>query len=119
MAIGEVIKKEALRDGIAYMRSLSVPGKAGKDIYDTFCSSCHGMKGDGQGPAAKNLAGVKPRNFTSKDFVIEGREEEIRKTIFEGAAKTFHGSPYMPEWKKTLSRQQVMEVVEYLKTFRH
>jgi len=123
MVIGDLLKKEALRDGLAYIRSLSVPGKqvsisAGKDIYSTFCSSCHGVKGDGQGPAAKNLVGVKPRNFASKDFVIEGREEEIRQTIFEGAAKAFHGSPYMPEWNNTLSKQQIQDVVEYLKTFR-
>ncbi len=118
MVIGDVLKKQALEDGLAYMRTLSVPGKPGKDIYDTFCASCHGAKGDGQGPAAKNLVGVKPRNFTSKDFVIQGREEEIRQTIFEGAAKAFHGSPYMPEWKKTLSREQIMDVVEYLKSFK-
>src|SRR3989304_8356164 len=120
MVIGDVLKKEALRDGLAYIRSLSVPGKqvsisAGKDIYSTFCSSCHGVKGDGQGPAAENLVGVKQRNFASKDFVIEGREEEIRQTIFEGAAKAFHGPPYMPARNNTLSRQQIQDVVEYLK----
>ena len=123
MMIGEVLKQEALRNALAYIRTLSVPGKhvsipAGRDIYNTFCWACHGAKGDGQGPTAKNLVGVKPRDFTLKDFVIEGREEEIRRTIFEGAAKTFHGSPYMPEWKTTLSHQQIADVVEYLKTFK-
>ena len=117
------LKEDALRDAIAYIRTLAVPGKhvslpAGKDIYTTFCQACHGTRGDGQGPAAKNLAGVTPRDFTSKDFVIKGREEEIYKTIFQGAAKAFHGSPYMPEWSTTLSRQQVQDVVEYLKTFK-
>ena len=123
MIIGEVLKKDPLLDAIAYMRTLSIPGKhvsiqAGRDIYNTFCWTCHGTKGDGQGPAAKNLVGAKPRNFVSKDFVVEGREEEIQRTIFEGAAKTFHGSPYMPEWKSTLSRQQILDVLEYLKTFK-
>jgi len=123
MMIGEVLKKEALRDAIAYIRTLSVPGKhvsilAGRDIYNTFCSVCHGAKGDGQGPAAKNLVGVRPRDFTSKDFIVEGREEEVRRTIFEGAAKAYHGSPYMPEWKTALSQQQILDVVEYLKSFK-
>ena len=123
MVIGDVLKKEALQDAIAYMRSLSVPGKhasisAGKDIYDTFCSACHGAKGDGKGPAAKNLTGVKPRDFTSKDFVVAGHEAQIKQTIFEGAAKTFHGSPYMPEWKTTLTEEQITDIVEYLKTFK-
>ena len=121
--VTETLKEDALRDAIAYMRTLAVPGKhvsilAGKDIYNTFCQACHGSRGDGQGPAAKNLVGVEPRDFTSKDFVIEGREEEIYETIFKGAEKAFHGSSYMPEWSTTLSRQQVQDVIEYLKTFK-
>ena len=119
----ESLKEDALRDAIAYIRTLAVPGKhasllAGKDIYNTFCQGCHGLRGDGQGPAAKNLVGVKPRDFTSKDFVIEGREEEIYEIIFRGAAKAFHGSPYMPKWSTTLSRQHVQDIIEYLKTFK-
>jgi mono/diheme cytochrome c family protein len=119
----ESLKEDALRDAITYIRTLAVPGKhvsvlAGKDIYDTFCQACHGSQGDGKGPAAKNLVGVKPRDFTSKEFVIEGREEEISRAIFMGGAKAFHGSPYMPEWRTTLSRQQVQDIIEYLKTFK-
>src|SRR3970040_2030357 len=75
MVIGDVLKKEALQDAIAYMRSLSVPGKhasisAGKDIYDTFCSACHGAKGDGRGPGEKNFTGVQRGAFPLKVFVV-------------------------------------------------
>ncbi|MFQ5960822.1 MAG: c-type cytochrome [Candidatus Methylomirabilales bacterium] len=120
--VTETVKEDALRDAIAYIRTLTVPGKhvsvlAGKDIYETFCSVCHGSQGDGRGPAAKNLS-VKPRDFTSKDFVIEGREEEIYRIIFMGATRASHGSPLMPEWKTTLSREQVQDIIEYLKTFK-
>lgn len=123
MTVIETVKEDALRDAIAYIQTLGVPGKhasvlAGKDIYTTFCQACHGSRGDGQGPAAKNLVGVKPRDFTSKDFIIEGREEEVYKTIFKGAAESFHGSSYMPQWRTTLSQQQVHDVMEYLKTFK-
>lgn len=121
--VTETLKEDALRDAIAYMRTLAVPGKhvsvqAGKDIYNTFCQGCHGSRGDGKGPAAKQLAGVTPRDFTSKEFAIEGREEEIYQTIFMGAEKASHGSPYMPQWRTTLSRQQVQDIIEYLKTFK-
>ncbi|MFQ5847239.1 MAG: c-type cytochrome [Candidatus Methylomirabilales bacterium] len=123
VVITQALKEEALRDAIAYMRTLAVPGKhvsllAGKDVYNTFCQVCHGSRGDGEGPAAKNLADVKPRDFTSKDFIIEGREEEVYRAIFMGAAKAFHGSPYMPEWRTALSPQQIKDVMEYLKTFK-
>jgi mono/diheme cytochrome c family protein len=111
MTIGEILREQAIWDAIAYVRTLAGPGKpvsaqAGRDIYDTFCASCHGVNGDGKGPAAKNLVGVKPRDFTRKDFAVEGREEEIFQTIFAGAAKAYHGSPYMPEWKKLLHRSR-------------
>lgn len=100
--IVEALKEDTLRDAVAYIRTLAVPGKhvsiqAGRDIYNTFCWACLGAKGDRQGPAAKNLVRVKLRDFTSKDFVIEGHEENVYRAIFEGAVKAFHGSPYMPE----------------------
>lgn len=121
--IGEILKETSLLDAITYLRTLALPGKhvsirAGRDIYNTFCWGCHGMNGDGKGPAAENLVGVKPRDFTRKDFAIEEREEEIYRAIFVGAGKAFHGSPYMPEWKSSLSRQQILDVMEYLKAFR-
>src|SRR4026207_1103037 len=39
----------------------------GKQVYETYCSGCHGLKGDGKGPAAAMLE-VKPRNFTRGMF---------------------------------------------------
>jgi cytochrome c len=117
-----LIREDSLRHVIAYIRTLAVPGKhvsvmAGKDIYQSFCWVCHGTQGDGNGPAAKNLVDAKPRDFTSKDFIIQGREQKIYRSISLGAAKAFHGSSYMLEWGTALSPQQIRDVTEYLKTF--
>jgi len=122
MVMARVVKEESLRDALAYMRTLSVPGKhvsveAGRDLYQTLCWICHGEKGDGKGPGAVNLPGTKPRDFTSSEFVIQGREDEIYETIRAGAATSFHGSDYMIEWGSKLSPQQMNDLVEYLKTF--
>lgn len=124
MAIGQVLQESALRDTIAYLRTLYVPGQhvsvaAGRDIYQTSCWVCHGRKGDGKGPAAATLKDKKrPRDFTNPDFVIEGREKEVERAIALGPAEAFHGSPFMPEWSSRLSPQQIRDVVAYLKTFR-
>ena len=99
-----------------------MPGKhvsvaAGRDIYSAICWTCHGVKGDGKGPSAKHVDGVKPRDFTAPEFRVEGREDELHRIISQGAAKSFHGSQYMLEWGNKLSPQQIDDVVEYLKTF--
>lgn len=123
MAVATVLKPDALLDSVAYVRTLSVPGKhvsvpAGRDIYNAICWPCHGSNGDGNGPAAKFLTGPKPRDFTSASFVIDGREDEIAQFITVGAVKAAHGSQYMPEWASRLSPQQIRDTVEYLKTFK-
>jgi mono/diheme cytochrome c family protein len=122
MATAGVVKEESFRDALAYVRSLSVPGKhvsllAGRDIFNGSCWVCHGPEGDGKGPAARNVK-PPPRDFTSPEFEIEGREEEVYRTISQGAAASFHGSAFMPEWGTKLTPQQIRDVMEYLKTFR-
>jgi cbb3-type cytochrome c oxidase subunit III len=123
MAIADVLKPDALRDAIAYTRTLSVPGQhvslaAGRDIYNATCWQCHGINGDGQGPVAKFLGDAPPRDFTAATFVVEGREGEIVEFMTLGAEKAAHGSHYMPEWASRLSPQQIRDTVEYLKTFK-
>jgi mono/diheme cytochrome c family protein len=122
MVVSQTLNEDALRDVVAYLRTLYVPGKhvsvaAGRDIYAAICWTCHGVKGDGNGPSAKSIDGVKPRDFTAPDFRIEGREDEVHRIISQGAAKAFHGSEYMLEWGNKLSPQQIDDVVEYLRTF--
>jgi mono/diheme cytochrome c family protein len=122
MLFAQSVKPETLTEAVAYMRTLAVPGKhvsvlAGQDIYETFCWLCHGLKGNGKGPAADRLPGPKPRDFTAKSFVVEGREAELAKTITSGAASTIHGSKYMEEWGTELTPQQVNDVIAYIATF--
>lgn len=123
MTIASVLKPEALQDAIAYIRTLSVPGKhvsvlAGRDVYMASCQGCHGAKGDGQGPVAAYLTDPKPRDFTASKFVIDGREAELERFISLGASAAMHGSTYMPEWASRLSPQQIKDTVEFLKTFK-
>jgi cytochrome c oxidase cbb3-type subunit 2/cytochrome c oxidase cbb3-type subunit I/II len=121
MVVSQTLNDDSLLDVVAYLRTLYVPGKsvsvaAGRDIYGAICWTCHGAEGDGNGPSAKNID-VKPRDFTSPEFRIDGREEELHRIISQGAAKSFHGSQYMLEWGNKLSRQQIDDVLEYLKMF--
>lgn len=122
MAPATVLEENAFRDAIAYVRTLSVPGKhvsllAGRDLYNGSCWVCHGPEGNGKGPAARNVD-PPPRDFTSPEFRIAGREEEVYRTISMGAAAAVHGSAYMPAWGTQLSPQQIRDVMAYIETFR-
>ena len=123
MVMAGVVKKDSLGDAVHYARSLGAPGQhaslaAGRDVYVSICWACHGVTGNGQGPAAKNL-GAKPRDFTSKEFQIAGREDEIYKTIALGAAKSFHGSESMIAWKGALTDQQIKDVMAYIRMLKN
>jgi mono/diheme cytochrome c family protein len=122
MVVARALDPEALREAVAFARTLAVPGRhvsvrAGRDLYETFCWTCHGLEGNGKGPAAANVPGAKPRDFTAPGFVVAGREKEVAATVTRGAAASFHGSEYMLEWGTKLSPQQISDIVQYLATF--
>lgn len=81
---------------------------AGRKFYDANCATCHGVKGDGQGPRAYFI-NPKPRVFTS----AESRALLNRPAIYAGVA---YGKlqTEMPAWDKVLSPQEMADVSEYL-----
>jgi mono/diheme cytochrome c family protein len=123
MMLGQFLTEQAGLDVVAYMRS-TFPGgagtsiAAGRDIYDTVCWTCHGLHGDGKGVYGKNLKGASPRDFTSTEFVIEGREDEVYSVIASGAAEAIHGSESMRGWGANFTPQQIHDLIAYLKTFK-
>lgn len=90
---------------------------AGKQVYERYCAGCHGVKGDGKGPAAIFLD-PKPRDFTSGKFKFASvpsgklpRDEDLHRTIVNGLAGTS-----MPAWP-LIPEYQRQALVAYLKTF--
>ncbi|MDX1957053.1 MAG: cytochrome c [Leptospiraceae bacterium] len=59
--------------------------KAGKEIFDVQCASCHGEKGAGDGVASAAL-NPKPRNYTAPASEWKNGKtiEGITKTLNEG-----------------------------------
>lgn len=50
----------------------AAPGDSanGRDLYDRHCAACHGLEGDGNGPAAVWLF-PRPRNFSAGQYKIQ------------------------------------------------
>ena len=68
----------------------------GKTLYTTYCVTCHGATGDGQGVVGKTLD-PPPRDFTKGDFKFGGSDQEIYEVIINGGAAK-GGSPLMAPW---------------------
>ena len=88
----------------------------GKTTFERNCAPCHGLQGDGQGPAAYLLF-PKPRDFTAGRYRLVSTwdftptDEDLFKTISRGMP----GSA-MPYWGH-LTEETRWALVHYIKAF--
>lgn len=84
---------------------------AGRQLYKSFCQSCHGAKGDGRGPGATGL-NPPPADFTDRGMMAERTDAALFWTISEGIEGTA-----MPAWKSQLSEDDRWHLVNYTRSF--
>jgi len=77
-------------------------------LFKLNCAGCHGVKGDGNGPAAEGLP-KKPANFTDTKMMNAATDGEL-------FWKITNGRPPMPTWQ-ALPETQRWELVNYIRTF--
>jgi mono/diheme cytochrome c family protein len=90
----------------------------GAQVFQTYCVTCHGAEGKGDGPAAAGL-NPKPAAFASNGFRLDpngngkkGELEDIQAVVRDGAAK-YGGSPLMAPWPM-LSPEQLQAVAAHV-----
>lgn len=90
----------------------------GKAVYDRWCAGCHGLEGEGDGPAEAYML-PRPRDFTMGLYEIRSThsgelptDADIRAVIDEGMPGTA-----MPGWKDRLSASDRGALVEVVKSF--
>ncbi len=100
---------------------VSVPRSAlwiaqGKQVYERRCLGCHGVNGDGNGPAAAFMQQDRPRNFTLGVFKFRltpsgslPDEGDLLRTITRGVRGTA-----MPSWHELPQKDQ-LAVIQYIK----
>jgi len=88
----------------------------GHEVYVNYCMQCHGLSGEGNGPAAQGM-NPPPRNFTQGIFkFVSGKsgdlpsDADLIKTIRYGLRGT-----HMLPWD--ISQERLEAVVQYIKTF--
>ena len=90
---------------------------AGKKVYEKRCWYCHGIEGQGDGPASKTMF-PKPRNFTRNEYKVRSTtfgsvptDEDLFRIITSGIEGTA-----MPFWS-TIAETERWQVIYYVKTF--
>ena len=86
----------------------------GATIYATYCASCHGPKGEGDGPLAASLD-PKPAKHSDAAYMSTLSDEQMFRVIKEGGAAAGL-SPLMAPWGGTLSDAQIRDVVAFVRT---
>ena len=88
----------------------------GWETYNNYCMQCHGMNGDGKGPAAQGMV-PHPRDFTQGEFKFGyaplgdlPSDEDFARIIRHG----LNGTPMLP-WD--ISDNRLSAVIQYIKTF--
>ena len=84
----------------------------GETTYKTYCVTCHGEKGDGNGPAGAAL-NPKPADFNDAAFFTTRDDAHLTKVIKEGGPAVGK-SPMMAPWGGVLKDEQVTELVAYI-----
>jgi cytochrome c oxidase cbb3-type subunit I/II len=87
----------------------------GKHLYERRCSGCHGLKGDGNGPAATFMYKFRPRNFNQAVFKFRlvkttlATDGDLMRTITRGVRGTA-----MPSWHM-LPEKDRLAIIQYIK----
>lgn len=88
--------------------------KHGRDLYITHCSSCHGVEGDGTGPAADYLWPL-PRDHRDAAYMLSRTDDQLFKAVSHGG-RGVSRSYLMPAWNTVFDKYQTWNLVAYLKS---
>lgn len=104
--------------GLLAIPAAAAPQVDGEAVYDRWCAGCHGVEGQGDGPAASTML-PRPRDFTTGLYQIRTTatgelptDDDILHVIDVGMPGTA-----MPGWEDVLTRAERQALVDYLKTF--
>jgi mono/diheme cytochrome c family protein len=106
------------RDDVEYARPWegeafeTAKAERGEEVFETYCAQCHGLEGGGDGPAA---SGLEPRPAKLAEMRLDQLELRYLYEIVSFGGKAVGKSQLMPDWSRTLSEQQIADVLTYLR----
>jgi mono/diheme cytochrome c family protein len=94
-----VVYAEDQKPAVKHVPAPQTSAASGKQMFETYCASCHGTSGRGDGPASGALKSP-PADLTALSKKNNGKFPADRVTsILRGQATvTAHGNRDMPVW---------------------
>jgi protein SCO1/2 len=86
----------------------------GREPYARFCATCHGSKGDGDGPLARALV-LAPARHSDAAYMAGLSDDYLLRLLREGGA-AFGKSPLMAPWGRNLSDEQLLDIIAFMRT---
>ena len=86
----------------------------GKKLYGTYCSTCHGESGKGDGTAGTALP-VKPNDLTSGAVMNQLSDKFLVDIISKGGSGVGK-STFMPAWGGALNDKEIRDIVAYIRS---
>jgi mono/diheme cytochrome c family protein len=95
-------------------KPMSYELRLGRATFRHYCQTCHGETGAGDGFNAFNLD-PHPRDLSDPAFQKKKTDADLADAIQRGGAGVGLSS-MMPPWGRTLSKEQVEQVVLYVRS---
>jgi len=99
MAAIPIVAQQAAKPTVKKVPATYTSPASGQEMYVSYCASCHGKDGKGQGPAAPAMKTV-PTDLTLLARKNKGTfpSEHFAAILTGKTAVTAHGSQDMPVW---------------------
>lgn len=86
----------------------------GKRLFLHYCSSCHGENADGSGRYFPTQIDPQPPDLTNPEYFEKTNENVMFRAIKFGS-KALGKSTYSPAYGKTLTDEEIINIIEFLK----
>lgn len=115
---------QQLWDALAFAYKRAVGDEAmmrGQKLYARDCAACHGEAGKGDGPAGRNVPGLRamaatmkrgPADFTDAASMLGASDALLQGKILRGGMGTG-----MPEWRSLYPDAEMWDVISFLRSF--
>ena len=86
---------------------------AGAQLYATYCASCHGPGGKGDGPIAQTLK-PPPANHTDHVYMGSLTDQHLYQVISQGGASVGK-SPMMAPWGGVVNEEGIRDLIAFIR----